>query len=121
MTRFNITLQQSVDFVLSCLKIMWGGETFVPKIPSYRITDVALAINSGTIFYRLNNINFKSELGFSSKFIKKTSLILMQLFSLYLFLDNKNPVSSQIIILNFHLNKVLLHFVQHLFLIYLQI
>ena len=45
MTRFNITLQQGVDFVLKCLEKMWGGELFVPKIPSYRITDVAKAIN----------------------------------------------------------------------------
>tara|TARA_B100001123_G_scaffold448991_1_gene612422 strand:- start:2177 stop:3184 length:1008 start_codon:yes stop_codon:yes gene_type:complete len=44
MTRFNITLQQGVDFVLSCLEKMWGGELYVPKIPSYRITDVAAAI-----------------------------------------------------------------------------
>ena len=46
MTRFNITLQEGVDFVLKCLKNMWGGELFVPKIPSYRITDIAKAVNS---------------------------------------------------------------------------
>jgi len=45
MTRFNITLQEGVDFVLLCLNKMWGGELFIPKIPSYRITDVAKAIN----------------------------------------------------------------------------
>jgi len=44
MTRFNITLKEGVDFVLSCLNKMWGGELFVPKIPSYRILDVAKAI-----------------------------------------------------------------------------
>lgn len=44
MTRFSITLQQGVDFVLSCLDRMWGGELFVPKIPSYRILDVAQAV-----------------------------------------------------------------------------
>jgi UDP-N-acetylglucosamine 4,6-dehydratase (inverting) len=44
MTRFNITLQEGVDFVLQCLEKMWGGELFVPKIPSYRILDVAQAI-----------------------------------------------------------------------------
>jgi UDP-N-acetylglucosamine 4,6-dehydratase (inverting) len=44
MTRFNITLRQGVDLVLSAMGTMWGGETFVPKIPSYRITDVADAI-----------------------------------------------------------------------------
>lgn len=44
MTRFSITLQQGVDFVIGCLLRMWGGELFVPKIPSYRILDVATAI-----------------------------------------------------------------------------
>ena len=44
MTRFNITLQQGVDFVIDCLGRMWGGEIFVPKIPSFRILDVATAV-----------------------------------------------------------------------------
>ena len=44
MTRFNITLQEGTDFVIKCLEIMWGGELFVPKIPSYRILDLARAI-----------------------------------------------------------------------------
>ena len=44
MTRFNITLQHGVDFVLQCLDKMWGGELFVPKIPSYKILDVAKAV-----------------------------------------------------------------------------
>ncbi len=44
MTRFNITLQEGVDFVLFCLDKMWGGELFVPRIPSYNIVDVAAAI-----------------------------------------------------------------------------
>jgi UDP-N-acetylglucosamine 4,6-dehydratase/5-epimerase len=45
MTRFWITLPQAVEFVLSCLRIMEGGEVFVPKIPSMRVTDIAEAIN----------------------------------------------------------------------------
>ena len=44
MTRFNITLDSGVDFVIQCLGKMWGGELFVPKIPSYRILDIAEAI-----------------------------------------------------------------------------
>lgn len=47
MTRFSITLQQGVDFVLDCFGRMWGGELFVPKIPSYRIPDVAKAVAPG--------------------------------------------------------------------------
>ena len=44
MTRFSITLTDAVQFVCECLMIMKGGEMFVPKIPSYRITDLAKAI-----------------------------------------------------------------------------
>lgn len=44
MTRFNITLDGGVDMVLHALEHAWGGEIFVPKIPSYRITDIATAI-----------------------------------------------------------------------------
>jgi len=44
MTRFNISLQEGVDMVLWSLEHAWGGEVLVPKIPSYRIVDVAAAI-----------------------------------------------------------------------------
>ncbi len=44
MTRFNITLDEGVTLVLYALENMWGGEIFVPKIPSYRILDLAEAI-----------------------------------------------------------------------------
>jgi UDP-N-acetylglucosamine 4,6-dehydratase len=44
MTRFWITLDQSVAFVIDCLSLMGGGEVFVPKIPSMRVVDMAEAI-----------------------------------------------------------------------------
>ena len=44
MTRFWITLQQGVNFVLSSMEMMHGGEVFVPKIPSMRIVDLARAM-----------------------------------------------------------------------------
>jgi UDP-N-acetylglucosamine 4,6-dehydratase len=44
MTRFWITLEHGVDFVLKCLDLMVGGEIFVPKIPSMKIMDLAKAI-----------------------------------------------------------------------------
>lgn len=44
MTRFNISLKGGVDMVMHALEHAWGGEIFVPKISSYRITDVAEAI-----------------------------------------------------------------------------
>lgn len=47
MTRFWITLQEGVDFVIDNFARMHGGEIFVPKIPSVRITDLAEAIAPG--------------------------------------------------------------------------
>ena len=47
MTRFWITLQQGVDFVLKNFARMYGGEIFVPKIPSIRITDLVEAMAPG--------------------------------------------------------------------------
>jgi UDP-N-acetylglucosamine 4,6-dehydratase len=44
MTRFNISLQEGVEMVLWALENAIGGEIFVPKIPSYRIIDLAMAI-----------------------------------------------------------------------------
>ncbi|MEY4011038.1 MAG: hypothetical protein RIT22_162 [Bacteroidota bacterium] len=45
MTRFNISLQGGVDMVMYAMEHAWGGEIFIPKIPSYRITDVATAVS----------------------------------------------------------------------------
>lgn len=44
MTRFNITLDHGVELVIHALGNAWGGEIFIPRIPSYRITDLAEAI-----------------------------------------------------------------------------
>ena len=44
MTRFNISLQGGVDMVLHAIENSWGGEIFIPKIPSYKITELAKAI-----------------------------------------------------------------------------
>ena len=44
MTRFWITLKQGVEFVLSCMAMMRGGEIFVPKIPSMKMLDLAQAM-----------------------------------------------------------------------------
>jgi UDP-N-acetylglucosamine 4,6-dehydratase len=44
MTRFWITLDEAVEFVISCMDLMSGGEVFVPKLPSTRVTDLAAAL-----------------------------------------------------------------------------
>jgi UDP-N-acetylglucosamine 4,6-dehydratase (inverting) len=47
MTRFNISLEEGVEMVLFAIENAWGGEIFVPKIPSYKILDVAEAVAPG--------------------------------------------------------------------------
>ena len=47
MTRFWLTLEQGVKFVIRCLEQMQGGEIFVPKIPSMRLLDLAETIAPG--------------------------------------------------------------------------
>ena len=44
MTRFNISLQDGCEMVFYAIEKAWGGEVFIPKIPSYKISDVATAI-----------------------------------------------------------------------------
>ncbi len=48
MTRFWLTLEQGVRFVINCIEKMHGGEVFVPKIPSMKIVDLARAVAPGT-------------------------------------------------------------------------
>jgi UDP-N-acetylglucosamine 4,6-dehydratase (inverting) len=55
MTRFNISLKEGVSMVLHALDEAWGGELFVPKIPSYKIMDVAKAIGP-ECEHRINGI-----------------------------------------------------------------
>ena len=49
MTRFWLTLEQGVKFVIRCLEQMHGGEIFVPKIASMRLLDLAETDNSPTM------------------------------------------------------------------------
>ena len=46
MTRFTLTIDQAINFVLNCASIMIGGEVFIPKLPSYNILQLAKCINS---------------------------------------------------------------------------
>tara|TARA_Y200000002_G_scaffold380364_1_gene391672 strand:+ start:1052 stop:2056 length:1005 start_codon:yes stop_codon:yes gene_type:complete len=49
MTRFNITLNESIDFVIKSMKVMKGGEIFIPKLKSYRVIDLASAFLNNPI------------------------------------------------------------------------
>ena len=57
MTRFSITLDESVQFVLWVLANSLGGEIFVPKIPSYRLSDVVKVVGSGC---KIKNIGIRA-------------------------------------------------------------
>ena len=46
MTRFTISLEDAINFVLNCSETMIGGEIFIPKLPSYNIVDLAKSINN---------------------------------------------------------------------------
>jgi UDP-N-acetylglucosamine 4,6-dehydratase len=56
MTRFWVTLEEAVHFVLSCLAVTVGGEVFVPKIPSMHIVDVAKALEPAGCKYKVIGI-----------------------------------------------------------------
>ena len=45
MTRFTLTIEQAINFVLNCASFMIGGEIFIPKLPSYNILQLAKCIN----------------------------------------------------------------------------
>lgn len=49
MTRFHITIEQAVEFCISSLHRMVGGEIFVPDLPAYRLTDLAKAMGGETV------------------------------------------------------------------------
>ena len=53
MTRFWITLPQAVEFVIDSFELMQGGELFVPRIPSMKITDLAQAVAPGAAMHEI--------------------------------------------------------------------
>ena len=79
MTRFWITLQQGVDFVFKSIERMDGGEIFVPKIPSVKITDLAKnhLTKEGLLFFEINQylgketVEMLQQKGYISKELKK--------------------------------------------------
>ena len=72
MTRFNITLDESVEFVLWVLANSTGGEIFVPKIPSYRLSDVVEVIGPGC---KIKNIGIRSGEKLHEELITKSDSV----------------------------------------------
>ena len=72
MTRFNITLDESVDFVLWVLSNALGGEIFVPKIPSYRLSDIVNVLGSGC---KIKSIGIRSGEKLHEEMITKSDSV----------------------------------------------
>ena len=90
MTRFNITLDQTVDFVLWSLENNIGGEIFVPKLKSYRILDIANAINPKS---KIKIIGLRPGEKISEELISKSdSINTFDLKKCYSIIDPNNDI-----------------------------
>ncbi|WP_415303514.1 UDP-N-acetylglucosamine 4,6-dehydratase (inverting) [Candidatus Pelagibacter sp. Uisw_090] len=91
MTRFNISLKDGVEMVLWALKNSKGGEIFVPKIPSYLVTDMAKAISPSA---KLVNVGIRAGEKIHEEMITENdSLNSVDLGIYYAILPNSNPIS----------------------------
>ena len=93
MTRFNITLEEGVNFVLDNLKRMYGGEIFVPKIPSFRILDLAKAISPRN---KVKYIGIRPGEKFHEEMITQSdSINTLEFDSFYTIIPNSEFLSKQ--------------------------
>lgn len=90
MTRFNITLEEGVDFVNWCLKNNKGGEIFVPKLNSFKVIDLAKAINQNAKF---QNIGLRPGEKIHEELISESDSL------------NTLEGKSHFVILNYHTKK----------------
>lgn len=104
MTRFNISLDGGVDMVLHVLENAWGGEIFVPKIPSYKITDVATAI-APNIQYKIVGVR-PGEKIHEEMITSSDSLNTYDLGKYYTILPSNTEWNLNEFIKNFNANKV---------------
>ena len=104
MTRFNITLEQSVEMVLFSIQNSFGSEILVPKIPSYRITDLAKSISlSG----KLNIIGVRAGEKIHEEMITESdSITTFDIGDYYIVLPNKNKKILNHYSKKFNLKKV---------------
>lgn len=108
MTRFNITLEEGVKFVCDTIKKNKGGEIFVPKIPSFKITDLAHAIKNKPKF-KIIGIR-KGEKIHEELISKSECLHTVEDRTSYIILANHNSVEFKKYLNNSNLKKVKLNF-----------
>lgn len=103
MTRFNISLEKAVDMVLFALNSSLGGEIFVPKIPSYRILDVAKAISPNA---EIEIIGIRPGEKLHEEMITKTdSLNTIEIGNQYIILPSINDRISKKDYIKYHKGK----------------
>ena len=94
MTRFWLSLDQGVNFVISCFKKMTGGEIFVPKIPSIKITDLAKAMSPNT---KIKIIGIRpGEKIHEQMCPKESSLYTIEFNDFFIILSTNENVNSKI-------------------------
>jgi len=104
MTRFNISLAGGVEMVLHALQNAWGGELFVPKIPSYRIMDIANAI-APDIEHRITGIR-PGEKIHEEMITSSDSFSTYDLGKYYVILPQVTSWNKEEYITTFHANPV---------------
>ena len=104
MTRFNITLEHSVDLVIFAIKNSFGSEILIPKIPSYRITDLAKSIAPSC---KLNVIGIRPGEKIHEEMITESdSFATFDIGDYYIVLPNKNKKILNHYSKKFNLKKV---------------
>ena len=104
MTRFNITLEHSVDLVLFAIKNSFGSEILIPKIPSYRITDLAKSIAPSC---KLNVIGIRPGEKIHEEMVTESdSFTTFDIGDYYIVLPNENKRIQNHYSKKFNLKKV---------------
>ena len=71
MTRFWISIDDGVDFVLKSIELMYGGELFIPKMPSIKILDLAASLKKD---FKYHIIGIRLGKKFTKHFARRTQL-----------------------------------------------
>lgn len=94
MTRFNITLSEGVNFVTKCFKVNTGGEIFVPKLKTFKVTDLAKAIKKNC---RIKEIGIRPGEKLHEELISETDAFnTIENNSMFIIIDTANKDQSRI-------------------------
>ena len=100
MTRFWITLDQAADLSIKCLKIMSGNEIFIPKLPSFKIIDLASLFDSKIIYSGIRKGEKLHEVLIAKE--EKRNCFFSKKHNIFVIKDNNNLKSIKLYNDNFH-------------------